>query len=280
MTLREKTSGNPWPAHVPELIGAAGTVRLPLLLDAALRDVARFDLTVAFEYAGPELRPSLRHDGLARRSGDALAAYIDGAYLLDAAYTACTHGIGSGLYRLHDLAPDAFFEGEYFNSPDVHPCISLEQGSLAEEIVYIARRDSGSYLVYSLMRSHGWARFSDPEIEALRACAPVVLGLMLRQWPEADRVTPRLAREDDGTIVEEAFRSFGADRLTRREQTVVSLVLRGHSSGSAASLLGISEGTVKLHRKAIHAKLGISSQSELFALFVAHVLGQGRQLRQ
>jgi DNA-binding CsgD family transcriptional regulator len=52
-------------------------------------------------------------------------------------------------------------------------------------------------------------------------------------------------------VVEAAFRSFGEGKLTRREQTVVSLVLRGHSTSSIAKVLGIGEGTVKSHRKAI-----------------------------
>jgi DNA-binding CsgD family transcriptional regulator len=33
-------------------------------------------------------------------------------------------------------------------------------------------------------------------------------------------------------------------------------------------VLGISSGTVRIHRRNIYAKLGISSQGELFALFI------------
>jgi DNA-binding CsgD family transcriptional regulator len=77
---------------------------------------------------------------------------------------------------------------------------------------------------------------------------------------EGPQTPPRLSRDDDdGTVVERAFRSFGEGTLTHREQTVVSLVLRGHSTSSIAKVLGIGEGTVKSHRKAIHAKLGIAS---------------------
>ena len=221
----------------------------------------------------------LLHDGLGQRSTDAIGRYLEGAYLLDAAYTACARGAAPGLYRLHDLAPDAFFEGEYFNSPEVHPCISMEQGSLAEEILFLARGGGGACTVYSLMRSNGWPRFSDEEMARLRHCLPVVLGLLGRQWPDMGPETPaRLAEDaDDGTVVEAAFRSFGGGILTKREQTVVSLVLRGHSTGSIAAVLGISEGTVKSHRKAIHLKLGIASQSQLFSLFVTHALGEARK---
>jgi hypothetical protein len=46
-------------------------------------------------------------------------------------------------------------------------------------------------------------------------------------------------------------------------------VLRGHSSDSISQQLGIAQGTVKIHRKNIYNKLKISSQSELFSLFIS-----------
>jgi DNA-binding CsgD family transcriptional regulator len=46
------------------------------------------------------------------------------------------------------------------------------------------------------------------------------------------------------------------------------MILQGHSSKSIARQIGIAPGTVKLHRKAIYRKLGITSQSELFASFL------------
>ena len=45
-------------------------------------------------------------------------------------------------------------------------------------------------------------------------------------------------------------------------------MLLGHSTRLVAEKLGISAETVKLHRKHAYAKLDISSQAELFYLFV------------
>ncbi len=56
--------------------------------------------------------------------------------------------------------------------------------------------------------------------------------------------------------------------LTDREVRVINLVLHGHSSRMVADKLNISIETVKLHRKHAYAKLGISSQAELFHLFL------------
>ena len=72
-----------------------------------------------------------------------------------------------------------------------------------------------------------------------------------------------------------ALGAFGSSVLTRREQQVVELVLLGHSTRLVAEKLGISAETVKLHRKHAYAKLEVSSQAELFYLFLDSVMSAG-----
>ena len=62
--------------------------------------------------------------------------------------------------------------------------------------------------------------------------------------------------------------------LTPREREVVEYTLRGHSAEAAGRALGISAGTVRIHRRNIYAKLRIGSQGELFSRFIA-ALEQG-----
>ena len=57
--------------------------------------------------------------------------------------------------------------------------------------------------------------------------------------------------------------------LTRRELEIVTLILKGHSNLSLAAVLELSPNTVKVHRRQIYSKLNISSQAELFRLFLA-----------
>ena len=68
-----------------------------------------------------------------------------------------------------------------------------------------------------------------------------------------------------------AAENFGRDVLTPRECEVVKLVLRGYSTKSISQSLGISPGTVKVHRENIYAKLDVSTQAELFNLFIRSV---------
>lgn len=62
--------------------------------------------------------------------------------------------------------------------------------------------------------------------------------------------------------------NFGSSLLTERECRIAQYLLRGHSTRSLAERLGISEDTVKTHRKNLYTKLDIAKQSELFSLFI------------
>lgn len=59
--------------------------------------------------------------------------------------------------------------------------------------------------------------------------------------------------------------------LTDREATIVDLVLQGHSSEAIGLRLGISTGTVKVHRRNVYRKLDISSQTQLLSLYLGNL---------
>lgn len=274
-----------WPQHMADIMACLGRQDLPRTLDRSLARLVRFDMTVIFAYPDGAA-PLYLHDGFyGHVPGQALGRYIAGAYLLDPFYTACARRVQAGLYRMRDLAPDAFFTGEYVNSAEVHPCISLESGSLAEEIGFMVPLAAGFMASYSLMRRNGRPPFTDAEIGLLRHVEPVVRQAIHLHWrdlqaPGAPPPGPQAAgsvAEDGsggrGPELEAAFQRFADDCLSAREQHIVQLILRGHSTHSIADRLGIAEGTVKNHRKSIYAKLGISSQQELFARFIRHLFG-------
>lgn len=265
-----------WQAAIPALVTAIGGDGLPAQLDVALCGLVAFDLSCIFAYPGPD-RPLLLHDGLHGVSApQILENYLNGTYLLDAVYTACIQQTPTGLYRLRELAPDAFFQGEYYNSPEVHPCVSMESGALAEEIVFLAPLAGNLYLAYSLLRQQSRPAFSNEEMDLLRTTMPMVTALITKHWKHLADLgsTAEAAAPDEEQAIEQAFQLFAATVLTRREQAIVSLILRGHSSLSIGHLLNIAEGTVKIHRKHIYAKLGISSQTELFNRFIEHLLAR------
>ena len=250
-----------------DLFRTVTTPRYSEVLIGAFDKLIAFDVSAVVLFPGTN-RPVFLFDSFARvNSQTALNAYVSGTYLLDPVYTACRNGT-SGLRRLTEIMPDNYLEIDFYISTNFHPCVSDQPGSLSEEIVYIVQLGQGSSLVVSLMRMKGSARFNDDEFALLSELEPIVRESALRHCGSQAPTKSRTVHDE----LETAFSDFAKDRLSLREQMVVSLMLRGHSTLSVAVSLGIAEGTVKIHRKNIYEKLNISSQAQLFLLFCDHIL--------
>ena len=83
--------------------------------------------------------------------------------------------------------------------------------------------------------------------------------------PPADEPVDRLRR---------LLAAIHAIRLSQRQAQVSLLILQGHSSVSIGLRLGVSAQTVKVFRRQIYARCGISSQAELFALLLPLLTGE------
>ncbi len=192
--------------------------------------------------------------------------YQAGPYHLDPFYKASYDEITPGVYGIRDLAPDHFFLSEYYLS-------YYRNMGLADEMGFFSVTRDGARIVVSLMRDSKGARYDQSEKNALQQVFPIVEAFVANLWEfgfSASHSSKNPAADDAlNKRLESSFQNFGADELTRREQQISQLLLRGHSSASIANELTISLGTVKIHRKNIYAKLGISSHSDLFTRFLS-----------
>jgi DNA-binding NarL/FixJ family response regulator len=112
-------------------------------------------------------------------------------------------------------------------------------------------------------------RFTRMELNQLRLIEPVVCTAMKKIWDSRDSESSRDVN-DHGMHrrLTTCFENFGEKTLTTREREITQLLLRGHSSKSIARELGIAPGTVMVHKRNLFAKLGITSQYELFSRFI------------
>ncbi len=266
-----KLDARGWHDHIAQVIAAGDTSRFPAVLVQALRHVVPFDYSVFFAYRGQE-RPICTCDTFTPRQRIVFVTdYLEGPYLLDPFYQVYASRMEPGLYRLREIAPDRFYHSEYFRS-------YYRRTGLAEEIGFLVSLPHDTMLVISLMRAGTSAPFSDRDMNKLRRMEPIVHASAARHWRnlgdlqsgEAEKETTRPPLNLQLTS---AFENFGEGVLTRREREVVRMVLRGHSSNSIGRQFHITTGTVKIHRKNIYAKLGISSQSELFSHFISFLSG-------
>jgi DNA-binding CsgD family transcriptional regulator len=258
---------------IANLIASIGTRDFGTTLDRCVSTITPFDMATIFIFSF-DARPLLLHDGYtAQISRKALENYLSGGYLLDPFYVASSHNHPSGLWRMSELAPDSFFSSDFLVSADVHPCVSAEAGSLVEEIGFLVPVEQGLTAAYSLMRTRGTSAFPNEEIQSLKVVKPIIEKAISKHWrherPKAFRFRSSVGTED----MEGAFTDAFADILTPKQRDIARMILRGHSSLSISAKLGISEGTAKLHRANIYARLGISSQGELFRKFLDYLTG-------
>ncbi|WP_242674554.1 LuxR C-terminal-related transcriptional regulator [Marinobacter halodurans] len=117
-------------------------------------------------------------------------------------------------------------------------------------------------------RSSG-APFSKREIQALHNNERTLSALAEKNWqdfqPGDSRPQPPAPL---GDRLREALRRQHDIRLSPRQAEVALFILRGHSSLSIGLHLDVSPQTVKVFRRQLYAKCGISSQAELFALLM------------
>lgn len=253
---------------VADMMLAMGTPTLPNRLATFLRGIAPFTHTVAFGYHGAARPLALFDDFPADKWQVFVGEYQAGPYLLDPFYLGSGKSGTSGLFRIKDLAPDRFYQGEYFRNYYI-------QTGLAEEIGYFVDLPGGVRVVVSLMRSD--RVFSAREFQSLQSVFPVVDAAIRLQFPTlsqrfsdgpTDQSQPRSNRN-----LGQAFENFGQSLLTPREREVVEYTLKGHSGEATGIIMNIAPGTVRIHRRNIYTKLGISSQGELFARFIATLAG-------
>jgi len=252
-----------------KVISSIGSTAFTANLSTALKDIAPFDFMVVFGYLGSRKPLDLYDDFTPAKRKVHVEDYQEGPYLLDPYYNATTIPIESGLYRLSDLAPDRFYQGEYFRN-------YYSQTGLAEEVAYFINLPDSANVIVSLMRTK--KVFSAREMRELGKYQPVALSACQKHWPD---LALNFRDPDDKVLVEGRARSlefalheFGKGLLTPREREVVEFTLKGHSAAAVGKILEISPGTVRIHRRNIYNKLRISSQGELFSGFIDTMLEQ------
>lgn len=258
-----------WIESFGRMVDGIGTPEFPEQLARALRRIAPYDFTVIFGYVGTARPLDLYDDFPPDRRRMHVEEYQEGPYLLDPFFLASLDLSEPGLWRLREIAPDRFYQGEYYRS-------YYAQTGLAEEIGFLVRVNARLVLVVSLMRKQ--KRFSNAEVRALKQVWPVVDAACRKNW-QGLVVSDRDVSQDMEQRIADAFGRIGEGVLTPRERQVVELTLRGHSAEAIGRLLEISAGTVRIHRRNIYAKLRITSQGELFSMFINAMLGEGAPTR-
>lgn len=254
-----------WNGKIAQLISLEGKARAEALFDmfsAALRS----DEMMLFHFrenVGPEV---VEHRTSKSVRQQQINDYKNGFYLTDPFYLAIERSIENQAISLKDVVDqDDFQTSDFF----VRHYVDTD---LVDEMCYCMSDGQDGHILLSFARSRDAGRYSDEELELAKAIAPIVFGTLSSSWrhfadpklfvppsPEEVKLHDDLKRARD---------NFGRSLLTDREFEVVQMMLRGYPIDVIAKRLKMAEGTAKVHRRNIYAKLDISSMAELFSLFI------------
>ncbi|EGR1075742.1 LuxR family transcriptional regulator [Vibrio cholerae] len=249
-----------------DAIAALKTPQFTSYLVAVLRCIADFDCAVILGYR-PNKHPIYLYDSLSTQRELLFQRYLTHAYLDDPFYSALQHNTRSGVFHLSDLMPlnpqQKAYQHQFYAQTGWQDEVSLVVNLDGERAIVV-------YLGCFKPRS-----FPREQIAALQQRFTVLQALCQQHWQQQPlRLAESAQPSQELRIwVEQAIQSFGAQRLSPREQEITALLIQGLDSQEIAEALTISHGTVKNHRKRIYAQLHVSSLSELFQLFLNHLIG-------
>lgn len=224
-----------------------------------LRRAVGIDNLIVLAYSDTD-RPRVlsRHNDLPSVFGALETTYLAGAYQLDPFYGLHRTRAPAGVYRLRDVAPDAFPRSRYYLE-------YYRQTTLIDELTFFAWPQPALSVQICLGRdaASGLA-FGAREVHCCQRIAPIVAALAEAHWQGL--APPPAARGESlaAGLAQAADRHLGL-RLTQRQAEVAILILQGHSTASIGLRLGVSPQTVKVFRRQLYSRCGITSQAELFA---------------
>lgn len=230
----------------------------PALLTFLGRDVA-FDSAVAVIFR-TNRSPQILYEADSAYDGDELfQQYVSSFYLLDPFYFVSQEAFVPGLFCLDDIAPEHFRMTEYYQH-------YFSLNVFGDEVQYMLPLPPYGVLSLSMGSK---CQFRDDDLGLLHLYTPWLLPI-LRIAAEMHISSAGIA-PDQGSRLEEELRCRSNGMLTDREVQTAILLLAGHSSKEIAVKLVISPETVKVHRRNLYDKLNVSSQAEIFALFVPRI---------
>ncbi len=254
-----------WINSLAKLIESIGSTDFYTYLGDALESISPYEDMIVVAYSADKKPFMVFQDISDAHKQDILKQYLKGAYLLDPFYEIQMKKPKDGIYRLADLAPDEFYSSEYYQN-------YYTGSEFQDEIGFIIKFDDEYEIIIWLGIQKNKTKVTSQELSLLEGTLPIVIALCHQHWQRASLPFPNTGDQFEsemGLQLTKAFNNFATDFLSIRECEIVRLILKGYSSKAMAQLLEISPDTVKVHRKHIHLKLDVSSQAELFSLFLS-----------
>jgi len=239
---------NPSAGDVTSAVLAIGRPDFPDVLIDTLRRQAEVGHCMVFALSRAGAADCLLDAGNIPIGGDLGAAYAGQFHESDPNRDALFEGEGAAPIMLPAFAPRMY--GARYRK-----IFFQDSGIVDKCATAIWTGDTCFYVNFYRIAAQG--RFSAAQRERLEAIAPAIAASVARHF--------QTSAPDQSLAALFATRAPLA-ALTPREQEVCRRILAGFSSEAIAQALGISLHSTLTYRKRAYERLGISSQSELFAI--------------
>ena len=250
-----------WNRDISRAIASLGTEQFFPMLVEAINGQVKVDYPQVWLYH-KDLPPRVLYHQIPKHAiASQIDQYLDGPYREDPFYQTSLHQPRSKIYRLSRVTMGKLQESDYYRNyyADTGTC---------DEAVYVSKLQAGNVINLSMMRLADGEPFSDQEYESLYLLAEPVSELLKSHTEHNDFAATNLIQPGIDHQIDVAFRTFGESLLSPREKDVLELMLRGYGTDISAERLDIAVETVRRHRKSIYRKLDVSSQTDLFSLFL------------
>ena len=261
--MRTRFDSSQWHAAIAELVrsGDAQSTANALIDVIGLAVSHGGTCLLAFHKNGP---PEVLHHTLdSKGAKHYLDRYLAGPYLLDPLYQLAMRADKPAICRFRDQTPDRFRSSDYYRQ-------YCERTHLRDEMDFLLDVSDDTTLILVVGRRD--KMFTVTDLDRLKLIEATVRAAMHNIW---DRYGARRSKgeRNDGLHrrLTRCFETFGESRLTGREREITQLLLRGYSTKAIARELRIAPGTVMVHKRNLFVKLNITSQHELFSMFIENL---------
>ncbi|MDM7484618.1 MAG: helix-turn-helix transcriptional regulator [Vibrio metschnikovii] len=252
-----------------EVIAALKTPQFTAQFIQLLKRFVTFDCAVILGYRQHK-HPIYLYDSLPSQRQLLFQHYLTHSYRYDPFYVAIAEQHKTGILQRSEFKPVNQLQENY------HTDFYQKTGWQDEVCIAVDLEDNRWIVIYLGMLQTDQP-ISQQQINGLKQRFPVLQALCRQHWgSQALFLAENSQSEHDlRHWVAAAIADFATDCLTPREQQITTLLVQGLDSQEIAAQLSISHGTVKNHRKRIYQQLQISSLSELFQLFLNHLITKG-----
>ncbi len=141
----------------------------------------------------------------------------------------------------------------------------IDNNGYSAKVILLLNKFNNAFLINTLTSGvRGCLTSSSESVQLVEAIRTVHNGNIWLEIDTLNQILPKMVMQ-----TKKKKHSLGSHNLTKREEEIARLILKGNSNKMIASKLYITEKTVKTHLTKIFKKLGITNRLELAVKFNA-----------